>query len=114
MADFTVGALGVLCLWFRGNFWLATAIAEACWLLGDAIGHVRQVINHNDHAPDNSGLFLYLEFVMPLVILVLTLYHRSKSAIRTYRSVFFCLKTEPQSLSTILSVDMRQLCKLRF
>ena len=31
MADLTVGVLGVLCLWFRENFWLATAIANAVW-----------------------------------------------------------------------------------
>src|ERR1700723_1846377 len=37
MADLTVGVLGVLCLKFRGNFWLATAIANAVWLLREAI-----------------------------------------------------------------------------
>jgi len=42
MADLTIGILGILCLWFRGNFWLATAIANAVWLLGDAIGHIQQ------------------------------------------------------------------------
>lgn len=78
MADLTVGVLGVLCIWFRGNFWLATAIAEACWFWGDAIGHVRQVVENNNHAENNSGLFLYLEFLMPLVILMLTLYLRRK------------------------------------
>ena len=43
MADLTVGVLGLLCLKFRGNFWLATAIANAVWLLGDAVGHIRQM-----------------------------------------------------------------------
>src|ERR1700722_6964669 len=37
MADLTVGVLGICCLWLRGNFWLATAIANAFWLLGDAV-----------------------------------------------------------------------------
>ena len=41
MADLTMGVLGVLCLKFRGNFWLATAIGNAVWLLGDAVGHIR-------------------------------------------------------------------------
>jgi hypothetical protein len=79
MADLTVGVLGVLCLWFRGNFWLATAIANAFWLLGDAIGHVRQVIENNNHAENNSGLFLYLEFLMPVAILALLFYYRRKT-----------------------------------
>src|SRR6202142_3742458 len=71
MADLTVGVLGVLCLKFRGNFWLATAIANAVWLLGDAIGHVRQIMVYNNHAANNSGIFLIVEFIMPLVILSL-------------------------------------------
>lgn len=80
MADLTVGVLGILCLWFRGNFWLATAIANAVWLLGDAVGHIRQVLLYNDHAANNSGVFLYAEIMTPLLILFLTLYHRRKTA----------------------------------
>ena len=80
MADLTVGVLGVLCLKFRGNFWLATAIANAVWLLGDAVGHVRHMVLENNHAANNSGIFLITEFIMPLVILCLTLYHRRQEA----------------------------------
>jgi hypothetical protein len=79
MADLTVGVLGTLCLWFRGNFWLATAIANAIWLLGDAVGHIRQMILVNNHATNNSGMFLVAEIVTPLVILFLALYHRNAS-----------------------------------
>jgi hypothetical protein len=80
MADLTVGVLGILCLTFRANFWLATAIANAVWLLGDAVGHVWQMTLNNDHAANNSGIFLVTEFIMPLVILSLTLYHRRRGA----------------------------------
>jgi hypothetical protein len=76
MADLTVGVLGILCLVFRGEFWLATAIANAVWLLGDAVGHVRQMVRNGDYAANNSGLFLVMEFITPVVILVLVLYQR--------------------------------------
>ncbi len=76
MADLSIGVLGVLCFWFRGNFWLAAAIGNAVWLLGDAVGHLRQMISYNNHASNNSGIFLVVEILMPLVILVLTLYDR--------------------------------------
>ena len=79
MADLTVGVLGILCLWFRGNFWLATAIANAVWLLGDAIGHIRQITLNNNHAANNSGIFLVAEIITPLVILFLALYLRVTS-----------------------------------
>jgi hypothetical protein len=74
MADLTVGVLGILCLWLRGNFWLATAIANAVWLLGDAVGHSRQIVLSNNHAANNSGVFLVAEFTMPVLILILALY----------------------------------------
>src|SRR5271155_4027599 len=78
MADLTMGVLGVLCIWFRGNFWLATAIANAVWLLGDAVGHIRQMTLNDNHAANNSGIFLVVEIIMPIVILSLTLYHRRR------------------------------------
>ena len=77
MADLTLGVLGVLCLWFRGNFWLATAVANAVWLLGDAIGHIRQMLLFNNHAANNSGIFLIAELLTPTLILGLALYNRS-------------------------------------
>ena len=76
MADLTVGVLGVLCLVFRGEFWLATAIADAVWLLGDAVGHVREMVVNNNHAENNAGIFLVFEFAIPVLILGLVLYHR--------------------------------------
>jgi hypothetical protein len=80
MADLTVGVLGILCVWLRGNFWLATAIANAVWLLGDAVGHIREISLRNNHAKNNSGIFLVVEIVTPIVILILALYHRARTA----------------------------------
>src|SRR5580704_6947122 len=79
MADLTVGVLGILCLWLRGNFWLATAIANSVWLLGDAVGHIRQVVLNSNHAANNSGIFLITEITMPFVILLLAIYVHMKS-----------------------------------
>jgi hypothetical protein len=79
MADLTVGVLGVLCLVFREGFWLATAIAEAVWLLGDAVGHIKQMVANNNHAEYNSGIFLIFELAMPVLILGLVFYHRRLS-----------------------------------
>jgi len=76
MADLTVGVLGVLCLWRRGSFWLATVIANAVWFLGDAVGHLREIVVHNNHAANNSGIFLVVEFTVPMLMLILALYHR--------------------------------------
>jgi hypothetical protein len=85
MADLTVGVLGALSLWLRGNFWLATAIANAVWLLGDAVGQLRQIALYNDHAANNSGVFLIVEILTPLVILVLALYDRNATVEGAHR-----------------------------
>jgi hypothetical protein len=77
MADLTIGVLGILCLWFRGNFWLATAIANAVWLLGDAVGHIHQMTANGNHAANNSGIFLIAELITPLLILFLALYNQN-------------------------------------
>jgi hypothetical protein len=82
MADLTVGVLGVLCLVFRDGFWLATAIAEAVWLLGDAVGHIKQLVVHNNHAENNAGIFLVFELAMPVLILGLAFYCRRLTLVR--------------------------------
>lgn len=76
MADLTMGVLGVLCIVFRREFWLATAIGNAVWFLGDAVGHVREMTLHNNHAKNNAGIFLVFEFAVPILMLGLVFYHR--------------------------------------
>jgi hypothetical protein len=69
--DLGYGALGVLCIWFRNKFWEATVIMSSISLLGDAYGHIYQLVAHNDHAPDNAGAILYMDIIIPLVVIVL-------------------------------------------
>lgn len=71
MADLTVGVLGIMCIRIRGNFWLATAIANAVWLLRDSIGHVYQMEACHGHARNNSGVSLASEIIAPIVLLAL-------------------------------------------
>jgi len=75
MADLTAGVLGLLCLWLRGDFWLATAIANAVSMMGNAAGHIREIRLHPNHAY-NSPVVIFAECVLSLVIFFLALYHR--------------------------------------
>jgi hypothetical protein len=43
-ADIGYGVLGVLCIWIRGTFWEATVIMTSISLLGDAYGHVYEMV----------------------------------------------------------------------
>ncbi len=69
--DLAIGALGVLCAWFRDRFLLAAVVAVSVSYLGDAYGHLHQAAIHDNHARDNTGLVLWSDFVAPLVAIAL-------------------------------------------
>lgn len=72
MANLALGVLGVMCIWFRGRFRLATAISANVYLLGCAAGHVRQMITAGDFAVNNAGPILWVgDLAVPLLTLVL-------------------------------------------
>lgn len=79
IANLAFGALGVLCYWFRSQFWLATVIASSVWQLGNAVGHVRQIVVANNWSPNNAGAALYADIVIPLVLIPLLVIARRRS-----------------------------------
>ncbi len=70
-ADLAIGVLGILCARFRDGFLLAAVIAVSISYLGDAYGHLHQAAIHDNHAPDNTGLVLWADFIAPLVAIAL-------------------------------------------
>ena len=83
IANLALGVLGLLCLRWRGGFWLATGIGEAIWLVGDAIGHLRDMAQRQNYAPGNAGSG-YGDLVVGVLTLVLVvLYWRSVPSTRT-------------------------------
>jgi len=78
MMNLALGVLGVLCIWFRGDFWLATAINMSVLFLGCAYGHLRSAIVSHDYAPYNAGLGIWFyDVIIPILILTLVIVHRS-------------------------------------
>jgi hypothetical protein len=66
-ADLAFGVLAILCVFIRGNFWLATTVAVTVMLWGDALGHIAQIIWHGNHHEGNAGAILSTEIVIPAV-----------------------------------------------
>jgi Family of unknown function (DUF6790) len=64
------GLLGFLCLRWRDKFWLATGIGWSFFMLGAALGHVKQTFAHGDFAIYNVGM-IFPDLFIPIVILVL-------------------------------------------
>jgi hypothetical protein len=71
MADLTIGVLGVLAFWPNFGFRLATVVATVCWLGGDAIGHVRQMIVAHNYAPGNAGSWFWTDVLAPALLVAL-------------------------------------------
>jgi hypothetical protein len=79
VANLTIGTLGILCYWIRGNFWVATVIAFSVQWLGAAVVHIRDIVVAANYAPNNAGMTLYLDILMPLILIALLVYYRHLS-----------------------------------
>ena len=74
VANLAFGVLGVLCIWLRGNFWLATGLGKSVFLFGAAFGHIRDAMANKNFAPYNVGPVLFIgDIFIPILILSLLL-----------------------------------------
>jgi len=67
MADLAIGVTA--CIAFRRdlNFKAAAVSAASIFLLGDAVGHVRQMVVAGNFAPGNAGVPFYMDIICPLL-----------------------------------------------
>jgi hypothetical protein len=78
VADLSYGVLGVMCIRWRGSFWLATGVATSIFFLGCNFGHLYQAFVDNDRAPNNYGIINVFELAWPAAVLgLLVPYMRS-------------------------------------
>jgi hypothetical protein len=70
-ASLSFGVLGLLATRLRGLFWWASAISHGVFVLGAAVGHVRQLRKTGNRSPGNIGGVFYWDIVTPLVHLAL-------------------------------------------
>jgi hypothetical protein len=79
MGDLAIGVTGLLCIRFRGYFWLAVLLVTAIQYYGDAYGHFFQWIENDNTDDGNIGPPLWLDLIVPTVGLILyRLYTRAK------------------------------------
>jgi hypothetical protein len=58
---------------FRGK--VAVVVATAIFAYGAAGGHVYQMVVNHDHAPNNTGLLLVIDIVIPTVGIGFAIWH---------------------------------------
>jgi hypothetical protein len=69
------GVLGTLCIWLRGNFWIATSLGFSIWIFCDGIAHIVDMLVHNNYAPGNVGIPLYTDILVPVILIILLILH---------------------------------------
>ncbi len=74
-ADIAVGVLGVGCVWKRDSWLTAAVVAVTVAYWGDAVGHVMQLIAHDNTATANVGA-IPVDVLQPLVAVVLLVEYR--------------------------------------
>jgi hypothetical protein len=83
MADLAIGATACISFWRSLDFKAAVVIINAIFLLGDAIGHVGQMIAGGNFAPGNAGVPFFGDLIFPvLTLILLIIVQRSESAPR--------------------------------
>jgi hypothetical protein len=73
MADLAIGVTACIAFWSDLSFQAAAVSAAAIFLLGDAIGHVRQMIVAGNFAPGNAGVPFYMDVICPVLTVALVL-----------------------------------------
>ena len=71
VANLSYGILGLLCLKFRDNFWMATVIAVSIFYLGAGYIHITNIMQTGNTAPGNAGFALFVDIIIPIVLICL-------------------------------------------
>ena len=83
MADLAIGATACVSFWRSLDFKAAVVIINAIFLLGDAIGHVGQMIAAGNFASGNAGVPFLDDLILPvLTLILLIIVQRSEPAPR--------------------------------
>ncbi len=75
-ANLAFGVLGLLCIRFRDGFWTATIVGYGIFLEGAACVHIYEIRTAGDWAVNNAGPILYMDIVLPIVLLGLLILAR--------------------------------------
>lgn len=80
MADLAVGITACLAFWRPWEFRAAAVCAASVFLLGDAAGHIHQMISAGNFAPGNAGVPFYTDIIVPALAIALLAASRKSAA----------------------------------
>ena len=71
MADFAIGVTACIAFWRNLSFKAGAVCAASVFLLGDATGHMREMVVTGNFAPGNAGVPFYMDIIGPLSAIAL-------------------------------------------
>ena len=80
MADLAIGITAVISFWRSLDFKEAALWAASVFLLGDAAGHIHQMIAAGNFAPGNAGVPFFMDILCPVAGIALMVYARRAAA----------------------------------
>lgn len=86
VANLAIGVLGLLCIKLRDNFLLATVIAASIFLLGAGYIHITNIMQTGNLAPGNAGYALYIDILIPVVLIALLIGYKLTGDKKTLNS----------------------------
>ena len=75
-ANLAIGILGILCYFFRDNFWLATVIVSSVFLLGAAYVHLINIITYSNYSVGNAGSIFFMDIIGPIILIILLILYK--------------------------------------
>ena len=82
MADLAIGITACISAFRSWDFRAATVCAASVFLLGDAVGHVHQMLAAGNFAPGNAGVPFFMDVICPLLAIGLLIATREPSKTR--------------------------------
>lgn len=77
IADMAFGLVGILCLFIRGNFWLAAIIVNSFFLIACMVVHIYSAVGSGNQAAWNIGPnIIFVDLIVPLLLIVLYIVFR--------------------------------------
>ena len=68
-ANLALGTLGIMSIWFRGNFWFAAIVARSVFSWGAAYGHIIDLKKRENTSILNAGPVLYDDIFLPFILI---------------------------------------------
>jgi hypothetical protein len=70
-----IGLIGFLGFWVR-SFWLPFIIAKTIFMWGAGVTHVIHMIEQKNFSPSNTGIVVYWDFLLPLILIILYIFYQ--------------------------------------